>query len=248
MKSSVLLAMALSVVALTLTAPGWTEETLSALVAKPLRGNASVDVTALSNDWRLAEAVVAENPGDPEAHFLLAVAYSRTPYLEKAIQELRTARKLAKKSPEGCKLFDRKIAEYERMLAGNPNDPLILYRLAFGYYMRGYGVQHGYIADAPTVADQYYEKAEQTMRRLIAVDPFDAWAHDYLGFFLVERDEANTAEAIRLWEHALTVQPDDPGAKFLLGEAYLRQGNLRKAVEYAGQALQARQQWLSRQN
>ena len=211
---------------------------------KPLSANVASESLILTDDVATAEAQAQSYPNNPEAHYLLAIAYSRTPYLEKAYQAFRKAKKLMKKSEAGYAGINDKIAEYEAMLAYRPEDPLVLYRLAFGYYTKGYGIEHDYIQNTPETPQSYYEKAETTLRRLIAVDPQDVWARNYLGFLLVDIDEKkHLDEAIRLWEESLAVKKDNPGAYMLLGEAYMRKGNLRKAVEYGAQGLHSRLSW-----
>lgn len=214
---------------------------------KPLSGGVSQEAFALSNDIELAELQVKQNPNDAEAHFLMAVAYSRTPYVEKALEELVQARKLARKSKDGFAVFDRKIAEYEKMLAKNPDDPLVLYRLGFGYYIRGYAVDYGYIKDKKANPDKFYDKAEQAFQHLIRIDPTDFSARNYLGYLLAERSpKANYDAAVNLWRESLAISEENPGAYMLLGQAALQKGDLRHAVSYSTKALKARNQWLIR--
>lgn len=221
--------------------------------ARPVSGAVAAEVYALTNDFSVAEAQVKANPDDPEARFLLAVAYSRTPYVERALEQLDFSRRLARKSKEGFALFDRKIAEYEALLRHNPDDKLVLYRLAFGYYMRGYAVANGYIKNAePTpenTPDAFYEKSERTFRHLSEIDPADISTLNYLGFLLAEREpQKNYDAAVALWQRSLQVTPDNPGAYMLLGQAAMKTGNLRQAVEYSTQALKARNAWLEAHN
>lgn len=219
------------------------------MMARPINGSVSEDVFALTNDFSQAEAAVKANPNDPEARFLLAVAYSRTPYVERALEMLDQSRRLARKTKEGYGLFDRKIAEYERLLGQNPDDRLVLYRLAFGYYMRGYAVANGYMKDPTVAPDWYYQRAEQTFRHLAAIDPTDISTLNYLGFLLAEREpEKNYDAAVALWQRSLEVNPDNPGAYMLLGQAAMKKGHLRQAVEYSAQALKARNAWLEAHN
>jgi tetratricopeptide (TPR) repeat protein len=217
---------------------------------KPLSGGVSQDTFALSDDIDAAEAQVRANPDDPEAHFLMAIAYSRTPYVEKALEELERSRRLARKSKEGYAMFDRKISEYEHMLSKQPDDPLVLYRLGFGYYMRGYAVANGYMPNSgQLVPDVFYDKAEQTFRRLVSIAPNDIAAKNYLGYLLAERaPEKNYNAAVALWQESLTLEPENPAAYMLLGQAALKAGNLRQAVEYSAHALRARNAWLEAHN
>lgn len=215
------------------------------VMARPIAGAVAEDVYALTNDFTQAEAAVKANPNDPEARFLLAVAYSRTPYVERALEMLDQSRRLARKTKEGYGMFDRKIAEYERLLLQNPDDKLVLYRLAFGYYMRGYAVANGYMKDKTVSPDQYYQKAEQTFRHLADIDPTDISTLNYLGFLLAEKEpDKNYDEAVALWQRSLQVNPDNPGAYMLLGQAAMKKGHLRQAVEYSAKALEARNAWL----
>jgi tetratricopeptide (TPR) repeat protein len=212
---------------------------------KPLSGGVSQEALGLSDDIQFAETLVDQKPNDPEAHFLLAVAYSRTPYLERALEELDQSRKLARKSPEGFAVFDRKIADYEKMLLKTPDDPLILYRLGFGYYIRGYAVDNGYMKDSTRKADAFYDQAELAFRHLVAIDPTDFSARNYLGYLLAEQDpEKNYEAAVALWKSSLVIHPENPGAYMLLGQAALQKGDFRQALQYSAKALQSRNSWL----
>lgn len=211
----------------------------------PLSGSVSLDVLGLSDDLDHANRMVEVNPHDPEAHFLMAVAYSRTPYAERALIALVQAKKLARRSPEGFALFDRKIREYESMRRKTPDDPMLLYRMGFGYYMRGYAAQRNYITNDPHPADYYYDLAEQAMRQVIQLDPQDYMAMNYLGFFLAERDpDRYFDEAVALWRQSLALNTQNPGAYALLGQAAMRQGHLKDALHYSALALKARNEWL----
>jgi Flp pilus assembly protein TadD len=223
----------------------------SALPAKfrALMGGVSQNALSITDDLQAVEQQVESHPDDPEAHFLMGVAYSRTPYVERALQELEKAKKLARQTPEGYGLFDRKIAEYERMQARQPDNPIILYRLAFGYYIRGYGAAHGYIKNSEQPAAFYYDKAEVAFRHLMVIDPTDFSARNYLGYLLAEREpDKNYFAAVTLWQESLAITDENPGAYMLLGQAAMKKGNLRQAVEYSAKALKARNAWLEAHN
>jgi tetratricopeptide (TPR) repeat protein len=208
---------------------------------KPLVLGTEQEDLSITNDLEVAEAQAKAYPDNPEAQFLLAIAYSRSPYLEKALEALQRTKKLAKKHPEGYGLFEKKIAEYEQMLTYRPDDPLILYRLAFGYYLKAYGIEHHYFKDSTETPETYYERSQNTLERLIAQDPKDIWSRNYLGYVLIDREpEKNLDRAIRIWEDSLAVNPDNPGAYLLLGEAYMKQGNLKKAAQYIAKGFQVR--------
>lgn len=218
-------------------------------MARPLTGGVSREAFGFSDDIDFAEAQVREHPEDPEAWFLMAVAYSRTPYVERALEALEKSKRLARKHPEGFGVFDRKIAEYEAMRGTRPDDPALLYRLAFGYYMRGYAVAHRYIKQDPQPPAFYYDRAEAGFRHLLAVDPADFSAMNYLGYLLAERDPENNLQAAEsLWRQSLAVTEQNPGAYMLLGQAAMKRGDLREALQASAKALKARNAWLQARN
>lgn len=67
--------------------------------------------------------------------------------------------------------------------------------------------------------------AERALRDLLAKDPVDATALNYLGYMLAERGE-RLDEAIELVQRALKVEPANPSFLDSLGWAYYRQGKL----------------------
>lgn len=204
----------------------------------PLEASAHEELLNITDDLSVLEEQVKAYPNNPEAHLLLAVAYTRhIEYFERAIKTLRRAKRLIKKSPEGYKTADKLIEHYEQILTYRPNDAKVLYRLAFGYYLKGYGIQKNYIKNTTEQPDPFFDKAEATMRQAIAADPTDIWAKDYLGYLLVERNpEQNLDPAIQIWEDALQLDAKHPGTNILLGEAYLKKGDLKKALQYASQS------------
>jgi tetratricopeptide (TPR) repeat protein len=71
------------------------------------------------------------------------------------------------------------------------------------------------------------EAAEKTFRELIARDPLDAGALNYLGYMLVEHAAPATLdEAVSLIQRALKLDPDNPSFLDSLGWAYVQQGKL----------------------
>jgi tetratricopeptide (TPR) repeat protein len=67
--------------------------------------------------------------------------------------------------------------------------------------------------------------AERVLRDLIAHDPLDAGALNYLGYLMTERGDA-LDEAVGLIQRALKVEPDNPSFLDSLGWAYVQQGKL----------------------
>lgn len=71
-------------------------------------------------------------------------------------------------------------------------------------------------------------EAEGALRELIATDPLDAAALNFLGYMLADRGE-RLPEAIQLVQRALKVEPGNPSYLDSLGWAYVKQGNLADA-------------------
>ena len=70
-------------------------------------------------------------------------------------------------------------------------------------------------------------ESEKTFRDLIAADPLDSGALNYLGYMLVERGPASGLdEAVTLIQRALKIDPDNPSYLDSLGWAYVQQGRL----------------------
>jgi tetratricopeptide (TPR) repeat protein len=67
--------------------------------------------------------------------------------------------------------------------------------------------------------------AEASLRELLARDPKDATALNYLGYMFAERG-ARLDEAVELVQRALQIEPDNPSFLDSLGWAYFQQGKL----------------------
>lgn len=205
--------------------------------------NADEEALKLTDDIQVAEEQAAAHPNDPEANFLLAAAYSRSPYLDKAFNQIKKVKNILK-AQKDFEFIDRKIGEYETLLSGKPNDPVILYRLAFAYYFKGYGMEKypHHFKNAPTgnMAD-FYQKAQDTMRKVITVTPKDTWARNYLGYFVSDNGK-DLSKAISIWQESLAINRDqNPGAYLLLSQAYLKQGDLQNAMIYGAKGLEVQQ-------
>jgi tetratricopeptide (TPR) repeat protein len=90
-----------------------------------------------TDDALLAAEQSAAYPDSPEAHFIYAVALTRTSHVEDALKEVRAARRLAM-AKGGYAYFDKMIQTYEELLANVPDDNRIRYGLAWAYYMKAY--------------------------------------------------------------------------------------------------------------
>ncbi len=112
-------------------------ETGSSANSKPLEITTETEDINITYDSGLAQEQVKKFPDDPEAHFVLAVALTRSSKLEEAFKEIRIARRLAQ-ARGGPDYFNGMIQEYEKILTYYPEDNRIRYHLAWAYYMKAY--------------------------------------------------------------------------------------------------------------
>jgi Flp pilus assembly protein TadD len=87
--------------------------------------------------------------------------------------------------------------------------------------------------------DRRFEEAERVFREMIAGDPTQSEALNYLGYLLADRGE-RLDEAVSLIERALAVEADNPSYLDSLGWAYFRRGDFaeaQKPLERAAAAL-----------
>jgi tetratricopeptide (TPR) repeat protein len=104
---------------------------------QPISVGMQTEDIVVTDDIELAKEQVAAFPESPEASFILAVALTRTSYVEQALKEVRRARKLAQ-AQGGAAYFDKMIATYEDMLKNYPDENRVRYGLAWAYYMKAY--------------------------------------------------------------------------------------------------------------
>lgn len=205
--------------------------------------NADAEALQLTDDIDVAKAQVKKHPTDPEAHFLLAAAYSRSPYLEQAFKHIKKVKSLLKKEQD-FEFIDRTIRDYEGLAQNSPNNTVILYRLAMGYYFKGYSLEkypHHYANTPVGTANEYYQKSRTTMNRVITLNPQDTWARNYLGY-LVSENGQDLSKAINIWEDSLKIDREhNPGAYLLLSQAYLQRGDVQNALIYGAKGLEIKQ-------
>jgi tetratricopeptide (TPR) repeat protein len=140
------------------------------------------------------------------------------------------------------KRYDEAIAAFKEAVALTPDDPVRQVLLVQGYSAAG---RHKEAIDAAEKARAKFpqessvayqlgatldragkrDEAEKTFRQLIAQDPLDAGALNYLGYMLAEHG-SNLDEAVSLIQRALKVDPDNPSFLDSLGWAYVQQNRL----------------------
>jgi tetratricopeptide (TPR) repeat protein len=142
------------------------------------------------------------------------------------------------------KKYDEAIAAFKDASTLVPDDPVRQVLLIQGYSAAG---RHKEAIDAAEKARAKFpqessiayqlgasldragrrDEAEKTFRQLIAEDPLDAGALNYLGYMLAERGASpHLDEAVSLIQRALKVDPDNPSFLDSLGWAYVQQGRL----------------------
>jgi tetratricopeptide (TPR) repeat protein len=140
--------------------------------------------------------------------------------------------------------YDEALAAFSEGVTLAPDDPVRQVLLIQGYSAAGKHKEaieaaqkaHAAFPDDTSVAYQLgaaldragrREASEKTFRDLIAADPLDAGALNYLGYMLVEHGGASRGdEAVSLIQRALKIDPDNPSYLDSLGWAYLQQGKL----------------------
>jgi Flp pilus assembly protein TadD len=81
------------------------------------------------------------------------------------------------------------------------------------------------------------QEAERTVRQLVALEPGNADALNYLGYLLADRGQ-QLDEAIRLVRRALDIEPNNPNYLDSLGWAYYRRGDYDQAEKLLEPAAQ----------
>lgn len=85
--------------------------------------------------------------------------------------------------------------------------------------------------------DEYFDRAIETFQRLLAIEPNDAYALNYLGYMYADKGVRLT-EAVELLEKAIAIEPDNSAFLDSIGWAYFRLGELAQAEHYLQQALE----------
>ena len=114
----------------------------------------------------------------------------------------------------------RAIAVLEPVAKANPNDATTQLALADLYANTG-----------------RKQDAERTVRQLVAFEPGNADALNYLGYLLADSGK-QLDEAIRMVRKALDIEPTNPNYLDSLGWAYYRRGDYDQAEKYVASAAQ----------
>lgn len=176
----------------------------------------------VSKEVEALKLQVEKDPNNPDLHFELAMAYSRSSSIEKGWPELQKVDDLDPGYAD--KLIKKSMAK----LKANPKDTEVRYRLAFGYYFKG-------LKDKD---DKFKKMARDEFDSIVKIDPKHVWAMNYLGYLYAE--ENNLDKAIELWKQSLAIDPNNPVTHFVLGHGYYRKGEVKKALMEIGKAFELR--------
>ena len=236
---------------------------LSAKTQEPLQVGTETEDIFLTDDLNIAKAQVLKYPDNPEARFNLAIAFSRTSFVEEAIKELRKTKILIRK-PENKGIIDKKISEYKEMLNNNANEThanTIRYRLAFSHYLKAYLISKDIqkiqekkkkksesksldllnaksfsLNDANPEIKNNLEESIHYFKEQLKTNPDDIWTKIYYGFILAEQyNDFKSAKS--LWREAAKESPNNPAPHFFLGELKIKEGNLKDGILEISQAL-----------
>lgn len=172
------------------------------------------------------------NAGDYQFQAQLRIAYllaKRSQFVE-AHQQLSQARAANNQQRAQLVMVDAQLfreehqyaAAYEVLQLGLsklPNNPGLLYETAM-------------MADKVGKSDVF----EQLIRKLIQINPDNAYAYNALGYSMLDRNE-RIPEAVELVEKALQLAPDDAAIMDSVGWGYYRTGKLEESVRLLQRAL-----------
>lgn len=231
---------------------------------EPIQIGTKTEDISLTDDINIARAQVEKYPNNAEAHFNLAIALSRTSWVEEAIKELRKTKLLIRKNG-GIELINKKITEYKEMLNSDPSTSAlnnIRYRLAFSYYLKAYLINKEIekakkstnpnsskkdknilfkekgllITNSNPHIKENLELSISYFKELLNLNPNDSWAKVYYAFILAEQmNDVNKAR--ELWNEVIKDNPNNPAPHFFIGELHIKEGNLKEGIVEISEAV-----------
>lgn len=211
---------------------------VAALLALTVMAPAAWALDTPKTEIEALQQQVEANPESADAHFDLAMGLGRTVKLESGYTELKKVHEL---DPTYA---DKVIDRYKPMVEANKQNIEAQFRLAFGYFFKGYG----YELDAGAAKDEqaealtaqaltYKEMSKQSFQAILEVDPKYVWAYNYLGFLI--GSEGNLDQALNLLKQGLAVE-DNAVGHFLVGQVYFKQGNVPAGLAETTTAMRMR--------
>ncbi|HET91818.1 MAG TPA: tetratricopeptide repeat protein [Chloroflexi bacterium] len=185
------------------------------------------------------EAIIARDPKNSQAHFLLGQAYNQTNDLLKAMDEFRTVIELDPENAAahhnlGVTYFQLQdpnaaVAEFNAALQLDPDDPDTHYQLGATYLVLALVG-----ADPSASANpQLLQQAVESFEAALTLKEGMPEALIGLGNVYIQQGEYDTA--IETLQTAIETRPQSPEAHYALGEAYAQKGDMANACETFGQ-------------
>ena len=175
----------------------------------------SAAIAAPLSRWQALAAqykqVLARAPDDVQARYNLAMVHAHEGRILDGWNELKALDKqLGDKRPQ---FLNEVITEARRVLQRSPKDLLRRYRLAFAHYFDG---QKGL--------------SRSEFEQIVSLEPTYSWSLGYLGYLHAEAGDLN--KGIELWERGVKYDPGNSVLHYVLGIAYTRKGQLKKAASH----------------
>ena len=196
---------------------------LAALLAVPVCPARAAAPPAPKTDWqaltRQYTQGLARDPADGHTRDNLAMVYAHEGRVMDGWRQLQAVdRHLeGKREPFSTQV----IRESRTILTRSPDDVLTRYRLAFALWFRG-----------------QKRESQQEFERIVALEPTHSWSLAYLGYTYA--DAGNLDHAIVLWERGSKADPANSILHYVLGLAYTRKGQLKKAAAHFASAYKDR--------
>ena len=193
------------------------------LLAVPAGSTGAAPSAAATTDWQALTTqytqVLVRHPSDVHTRYNLAMVYAHEGRVIDGWRELQAVdRHLeGKREPFSTQV----IRESRTVLTRSPHDVLTRYRLAFALWFRG-----------------QKRETQQEFERIVALEPTHSWSLAYLGYTYA--DAGNLDHAIVLWERGSKADPANSILHYVLGLAYTRKGQLKKAAAHFASAYKDR--------
>lgn len=205
------------------------------------------------------EQALKLNPEIPHVPMMLGICLSETGHYSKAVpllapvfkspSEQRTKKLVGLELLQAYKSLQRfsdADAVSQELLRLYPKDPEIIYHVSRLYGDQSLGLILRLMKQAPNSAwvhlvfaqvnedEQRYSSAITQYRLALEIDPHLPGAHFNLGRALLlssDSDEARN-QALQQFQQELAINPQNPLAKYEIGEVYRRKGELKKALPF----------------
>ncbi len=180
---------------------------------------------------------LAANPGALPLHMRWGITLGRQEAWDGAIEQFSQVVEADSSHSEawlrwglalqGLERWDEALAKVERASALDDQDTDMLFYLGSALEQAAHNL--GKTA--------YFDRAVETFQQLLALDPTDAYALNYLGYMYADKG-INLDTAVELLLRAIAIEPAKSPFLDSLGWAYFRLGELEQAQHYIEQALE----------